>query len=60
MLGCIGGGGGGGGGGQCRPAPSQKRRVESTLLIGGRIIADYPIIGQNLWRHNYMYAVMLR
>ena len=26
--------------------------LESTLIIGGRIIADYPIIGQNLWRHN--------
>ena len=26
--------------------------LESTLIIGGQIIADYPIIGQNLWRHN--------
>ena len=26
--------------------------LESTLIIGGRIIADDLIIGQNLWRHN--------
>ena len=26
--------------------------LESTLIIGGRIIADYLTIGQNLWRHN--------
>ena len=26
--------------------------LESTLIIGGRIIADYPIIGQNLCMHN--------